>query len=197
MVTSRSYIKCLKITCGIVFIISGGWNSATCTWHGVKVRQGPWNLGPRNPGTWDPGSPLKFKSGIRDPLKNFFCCFFSIRVFFHRHWQFTGQQEKGGSHRSFHSTPSTSSQALRGLFATLHVRWLSRIFKRNACVYQTASWSNLPPYRITIWLIEWWCNVCLFTWWIDSRFLLQRFWHWKPVDLNSHRLSPLYYKRTD
>ena len=45
-------------------------------------------------------------------------------------------------------------------------------------------------------LIDWWCNVCLFTWWIDSRFLLQRFWHWKPVDLNSHRLSPLYYKRT-
>ena len=22
-------------------------------------------------------------------------------------------------------------------------------------------------------------------------------WHWKPVDLNSHRLSPLYYKQTN
>ena len=86
---------------------------------------------------------------------------------------------------------------LRHLFATLHVRWLSRIFNRNACVYHTATRWDLPPYRITIWLIDWWCNVCLFTWWIDSRFLLQRCWHWKPVDLNSHRLSPLYYKRND
>ena len=22
------------------------------------------------------------------------------------------------------------------------------------------------------WLIDWWCNVCLFTWWIDSRLIL-------------------------
>ena len=50
---------------------------------------------------------------------------------------------------------------------------------------------------ITIWLVDWWCNVCLFTWWSDSRFLLQRFWHWKPVDLNSRRISPWFYKRTD
>ena len=34
---------------------------------------------------------------------------------------------------------------------------------------------DLPPYRITIWVIDWWCNVCLFTWWIDTRYLLQRF----------------------
>ena len=34
--------------------------------------------------------------------------------------------------------------------------------------------------------IDWWCDIifCLFTWWFDTRFLL-------------HRLSPLYYKRTD
>ena len=121
---------------------------------------------------------------------------FFIRVFFHRHWQFTGQQEKGGDHRLFHSTTSTRSQTFRHLFATLHVRWLSRIFNCNACVYQTATRWDLSPYRITIWLIDWWCNVCFFTGWLDSRFLSQRFWHWKPVDLNSHRLT-LYYKRTD
>ena len=97
----------------------------------------------------------------------------------------------------FDSNTSTRSRALRHLLATLHVTWLSHIFNRNACVYQTATRWDLLPYRITIWLIDWWCNVCLFTWWIDSRFLLQRFWHWKPVDLNSHRLSPLYYKQTD
>ena len=105
-----------------------------------------------------------------------FCLFFfSIRFFFHRHWGFTGQRGKGGDHLLFHCTTSTRSQTLRHLFATLHVRWLSRIFNRNACVYQTATRWDLPPYRIAIWLIDWWCNVCFFTWWIDSRFLLQRF----------------------
>ena len=123
--------------------------------------------------------------------------FFFNRIFSHRHWRFTGQQGKGGEHLLFHSTTSTRSRTFRHLFATLHVRWLSRIFNRNACVYQTATRWDLPPYRITIWLIDWRCNVCLFTWWIDFRFFLQRFWHLKLVDLNSHRLSPLYYKRTD
>ena len=45
----------------------------------------------------------------------------------------------------------------------------------------------LPPYRITIWVIDWWCNFCLFTWWIDIRFLLLWFdignrWIWTPID---------------
>ena len=48
---------------------------------------------------------------------------------------------------------------------------------------QTAIWWDLSPYQITIWLIDWWCNVYLLTWWIDSRFLLQQFdignrWIW-------------------
>ena len=49
-------------------------------------------------------------------------------------------------------------------------RWLWHIFNCNAWVYQTATQWDLPPYQITIWVIDWWCNVCLFTWWIDSRF---------------------------
>ena len=53
--------------------------------------------------------------------------FFSIRVFFHRHWRFTGQQGKGWVHLLFHSTTSTILRTLRHLFATLHVRWLSHI----------------------------------------------------------------------
>ena len=40
-------------------------------------------------------------------------------------------------------------------FATLHVRWLSRMFNRNACVYQRATQWDLPPYLIAIWLIDW------------------------------------------
>ena len=112
--------------------------------------------------------------------------FFSIRVFFHRHWQFTGQKRIGRNHLLFHSATSTHWRTLRHLFATLHVRWLSRIFYHNVCVYQTATRWDLPPYQITIWLIDWWCNVSFLTWRIDSTFLLQRFavenrWIWNRI----------------
>ena len=40
-------------------------------------------------------------------------------------------------------------------------RWLSHIFNHNAYVYQTATRWDLPPYWITIWLIDRWCNVCI------------------------------------
>ena len=69
----------------------------------------------------------------------FFFFFFSIRGFFHGHWQLTGQQGKGGDLFLFHSTTSTRSRTFRHLCATLHVKWLSHIFNRNACFYQTAT----------------------------------------------------------
>ena len=107
----------------------------------------------------------------------FFFFFFSIRVLFHRHWRLTGQQGKGGDHLLFHSTTSTRSRTFRHLFATLHVRWLSHIFNRIACIYQAATRWDLPPYRITIWLTDdVTLSFCLFTWWFDSSFsLLQQF----------------------
>ena len=118
--------------------------------------------------------------------------FFSIRIFFtdtdtFLHFTFTGQQGKGGGYLLFHSITSTRSRTLRLLFATLHVRWLSRSFNRNACVNQSATRWDLPHYRITIWLIDWWCNVFLFTWWIDTRFPLPWFdignrWVWTRID---------------
>ena len=80
--------------------------------------------------------------------------FFSIRVFFHGHWRLAGQQGKVGGHLLFHSTSSTCLRTFRHLFATLYVRWLSHIFNRTACVYQTATRWDLPPCRITIWLID-------------------------------------------
>ena len=55
-------------------------------------------------------------------------------------------------HSLFYSTTSTRWRTFRHLFATLHVRWL--IFNLNACVYQAATRWDLPPYRITIWLID-------------------------------------------
>ena len=40
--------------------------------------------------------------------------------------------------------------------------------------------------ELPFWVIDWWCNICLLTWWIDARFLLQRFdignqWIWTRI----------------
>ena len=114
-------------------------------------------------------------------------------VFFHGHWQLTGQQGKGGEdHLLFHSTTSTHSRTFTHLFATLHVRWLSQIFNRNACNYQTATRWDLPPYRFLIWLID---NVILNFVYLPVELILvfvTAIWHETPVDWNSHRLSTLY-----
>ena len=94
----------------------------------------------------------KFKTGL---MTSFILpLFFSIRVFFHGHWRLTGQQGKGEDHLLFHSTTSTRSRTFRHLVATLHMSWLSYIFNRTTCIYQTATRWNLPPYRITVWLID-------------------------------------------
>ena len=99
----------------------------------------------------------------------------------------------------YHSTTSTRSRTFRYLLATLHVRWSSHTFNRIACIFQTATRWDVLPYRITIWLIN---DVTLsfFVCLRDDLFLaffVTAIWDGKPVDSNSHRLSPLYYKRTD
>ena len=114
--------------------------------------------------------------------------FFSIRIFFHGHWQLIGHQGKRGDHLLFHSTTSTRSQTFRHLFATLHVRWLSHIFNRTACIYQTATRWDLPPSRITIWLIDD-ATIVLFVYvWNDFSFFVTGIWDGKPVGSKSHRL---------
>ena len=90
---------------------------------------------------------------------------------------------KGGDHLLFHSSTSICSGMFKHLFTILHVRWLSRVLNRNACVYQTATRWDLILYWISIGLNDWWCNVCLLTWWFDS---LQQFgtgnrWIWTNI----------------
>ena len=84
--------------------------------------------------------------------------FFSISVFF------TGtddlQGSRGEDHLLFHSSTSTLSRTLTHLFATLHVRWLSRIFNGNACAYQTATLYHLIELPFE-WLIDDSMFVCL------------------------------------
>ena len=122
---------------------------------------------------------------------------FSIRVFFHGHWRLTGQQGRGGDHLLFHSTPSIRSWTFWYLFSTLHVRWLSHIFNRTTCFYQTATQWDLLPYWITMLLID--DVMLIFVFLLDDSIpgFITAIWHEKPVDSNSHWLSPLYYKRTD
>ena len=102
--------------------------------------------------------------------------FFSIRVFFHGHWLLKGRQGKGGDNILLHSTTSTRLRTFRHLLASLHLGWLSHIFNRTACIYQTGTRWDLPPYWITIWLSDdVTLSFCLITCWFDPRFFLQFF----------------------
>ena len=124
--------------------------------------------------------------------------FFSIWVFFHGCWQLTGQQGKEGDHLLFNSTTSTCSWTFRHLFAALHVRWLSHIFNRNACIYQTSTRWYLPSYQITIWLID--DVILIFVYMLVDLILgfVTAIWDEKPVDSNSHDYHPcITSKRTN
>ena len=60
---------------------------------------------------------------------------------------------------------------------------------RNACIYQTATRLNLPPYRITIWLIN---DVILTFVYLLVELILDfitAMWHWKPVDYHRNRID--------
>ena len=80
--------------------------------------------------------------------------FFSIRVFLHRHWLFTREQERRRDHLLFQFIISTCSRTFRHSFEVLYMRWLSCNFNRIVCVYQAVTRWNIPPYWITIWLID-------------------------------------------
>ena len=95
---------------------------------------------------------LHKKLCVRTPV--FFVFFLSWFSFIDIDDSQDSRGREGGDHLLFHSTTSTRSRTFRYLFATLHVRWLSHIFNRTACIYQTATRCDLPPYRTTIWLID-------------------------------------------
>ena len=80
-------------------------------------------------------------------------------VFFLSGFSFTDTENLQDNRRRvrtiFYSTlPLPPAHTFRYLFATLHMRWLLLIFNCNTCIYQTATQWDLPPYRITIWLIN-------------------------------------------
>ena len=80
--------------------------------------------------------------------------FFSVRVFFHGQRQLTGQLGKGRDHICipfYHFHPLTNIQTFICNFAC---EMIITYFNRTTCIYQTATQWDLPPYRITIWLID-------------------------------------------
>ena len=108
----------------------------------------------------DLGNKISVKLDIEGIFKNLFICAWGFfvsffRIFFHGHSRLTGHQGKGGDHLLFHSTTLPSAhEHSDNYFVTLHVRWLSHISNRTACIYQTATRWDLPPYRVTIWVID-------------------------------------------
>ena len=84
-----------------------------------------------------------------------------IRVFFHGHWIlfFHRAAWQGRDDILFYSSTSKRSQTFRQLFETLHVRWLSPIFNRIACIYQAACHSMRFITLLNFHLIDWWCDL--------------------------------------
>ena len=121
---------------------------------------------------------LRFQKRKMKNVKNHFF-FLSRTLTTHR----TGLEGRGPF---FTPLISTHSQTFRHSLATMHVRWLSHIFNRNPCIYQIATWWEFTA-SWNYHLIDWWCEVSFsfFTWWFDTRFLLQQSWYGKPVDSNS------------
>ena len=112
------------------------------------------------------------------------CMFFFLSGF-----SFTNTDNKQDS-KLREGTIFYSTRTFRHLFVTPHVIWLLHIFLIATLVFEIYRLIELP--------FDWWCDVsfCLFTW-FDSSFFIAAIWDGKPVESNSHRLSPLYYKRSD
>ena len=93
----------------------------------------------------------------------------------------------------YHFYPLTNMQTFICNFAC---EMTITYFCRTACIYQIATRWDLPPYRITIWFIN---DVTLLFVCLHDDLILAFFvtsvWDGKPVDSNSHRLSPWNYKQ--
>ena len=95
----------------------------------------------------------------------------------------------------YHFHPLTNIETFICNFAC---EMTTRIFyrKKKLCLpdYYSMRFTTLSNYNLSDWLMV----QCLF-FLLDELILrfCYRVWHWKPIDLNSHRLSPLHYKRTD
>ena len=127
--------------------------------------------------------------------------FFYIRVFFHGHLQFIGQQGKREHHLLFHFSTlplfHSSTLTFRHLFCNF-ARQMILLFPIAALVFTRLLLDEI--YHLTELLFDWlmmWCWFSFVYLLIWFKVFVTAIWYWKPVDSNSHRLSSLYYKQTD
>ena len=65
------------------------------------------------------------------------------------------QNSRGRKRNLFYSTlPLTPAHEHSDIYVQLCTWGDSHIFSCNACIYQTATQWDLPPYQITVWLID-------------------------------------------
>ena len=100
--------------------------------------------------------------------------FFLSGFFFHRHWQFTGQQGKEEDHLLFHSTTFPHSQTFRHIFQlcmsdNYHTFMIALLAFTRLLLDKIYHFIKLPLDCLTIWCFY------LLTWRFDSRFSLQQF----------------------
>ena len=100
---------------------------------------------------------MSVKLDIEGIFKNLLICLFFFYQDFLSRTLTTHRTAWEGRGTIFYSTlplPLSSHQYLDIYFATLRVTWLSYISNRTACIYQAAPRWDLPPYRVTICVID-------------------------------------------
>ena len=96
------------------------------------------------------------------------------------------QDSRGREGTIFYSTlPLASAHEHWDIYLQLCMWDDYHVFLIATLVYQTATRWDLPPYRITIWMIDWWCNVCFFTWWIVGYLIYDLRLLWQTVQDSS------------
>ena len=110
-----------------------------------------------------------------------FFVFFSIRVFL------------------FRDTENLDSRGREGTFICNLACEMTIIFLIASIVFTRLLLNEIYHFiELPFWLIDdVTLSVCLFMWWFYSSFFVIAIWAGKPVDSNSHRLLPLYYKWND
>ena len=108
--------------------------------------------------------------------------FYFIRVFFYRHYQFTGEQGKGEGHLNS-SLPLTPTHKLSDIYLQLWKWDDHHIFLVTPVVITRLLLDEIYPLREIPFR---WLMVLMKFWLIILDFV-PPIWHEKPVDLNSHR----------
>ena len=116
--------------------------------------------------------------------------FFSIRVSFHRHWRFTGQQKKGGDHLLFHSKFSPAHEQW-DIYLQLYMWDVYHVFLMATLVFIRLLLDEI--YHLIESLFDWLTDDSMFVCLLDefilgfcySNFDMGNRWIWTRIDCHS------------